>query len=501
MNKFKKALISIVATATVATNVVGLSACGGGKEPFSYAAYDGSKVEITFYHTMGQKLQGVLSTYIGKFQEIYPNITVTATMMGDYPALRNAIATELTAQNSPSLAYCYPDHVALYNKSKKVVTLDEYINMTSNAAAKSDGSTETMGLTAEQKADFIEGYYNEGMAYGDGKMYTLPFSKSTEVLYYNKTFLAENNLLSYVEKADGKPMTWDEMEALCAAIKAVPGCENDIPLGYDSEANWFITMTEQLGTPYTSTEKGNEYLFNNEDNHAFVTRFVDWYHKGYVTTEEIYGSYTSELFTETASGTQKSYLCIGSSAGASYQIPDLDGNNEYPFEVGVTQIPQVNPDDPKCIQQGPSICIFQKPPQEAAAAWLFAKYLTTSVPFQAQFSMSNGYTPVIKSVQADPTYAAFLAADKDIEGNVLTGAAKNVNLQATVVKHTLSVDPKAFYISPAFNGSSAARDQVGILLQSCFTGTVDIKNDKTAIAEYVKTEFAKTIDTLNYESA
>ncbi len=499
MNKLKKALISLVATATVATNVVGLSACGGGSDPFSYAAYDGSKVEITFYHTMGQKLEGILDSYILKFQEMYPNITVTDTMMGDYPALRNAIATELTAKNSPSLAYCYPDHVALYNKSKKVVTLDEYINMTGTAAAKNDGSTETMGLTAEQKADFIEGYYNEGTAYGDGKMYTLPFSKSTEVLYYNKTFLAENDLLKYVEKADGKPMTWDEMEELCVKIKAL--CPNDIPLGYDSEANWFITMTEQLGSPYTSTEKGNEYLFDDAKNHEFITRFVDWYHKGYVTTEEIYGAYTSDLFTETSSTAQKSYLCIGSSAGASYQIPDLDGNNEYPFEVGVTQIPQINPDEPKCIQQGPSICLFEKPAQEAAAAWLFAKYLTTSVPFQAQFSMSNGYTPVIKSVQEDPTYAAFLAADKDIEGNVLTGAAKNVNLQATVVKHTLNVDPKSFYISPAFNGSSAARDQVGILLQTCFTGTVDIKNDKDAVKDFVAKKFKETIDTLKYESA
>ena len=63
-------------------------------------------------------------------------------------------------------------------------------------------------------------------------MYTLPMSKSTEALYYNKTFFEKNGL--------SVPTTWDEMEAVCARIKEIdPAC---VPLGYDSEANWFITM-------------------------------------------------------------------------------------------------------------------------------------------------------------------------------------------------------------------------------------------------------------------
>jgi multiple sugar transport system substrate-binding protein len=88
-------------------------------------------------------------------------------------------------------------------------------------------------------------------------MYTLPLSKSTEVLYYDATFFAANGLTV--------PTTWDEMEATCAALKALdPNC---IPLGYDSESNWFITMCEQLNSDYT-TAKGDDpedhFLFNNE---------------------------------------------------------------------------------------------------------------------------------------------------------------------------------------------------------------------------------------------
>ena len=58
--------------------------------------------------------------------------------------------------------------------------------------------------TQEQIDDFIAGYYNEGKQFEDGKMYTLPFSKSTEVLYYNKTFFDAHGLQL--------PKTWDDLD-------------------------------------------------------------------------------------------------------------------------------------------------------------------------------------------------------------------------------------------------------------------------------------------------
>jgi ABC-type glycerol-3-phosphate transport system substrate-binding protein len=70
-----------------------------------------------------------------------------------------------------------------------------------------------MGLSQRQINDFIPGYYNEGKQFGDGKMYTLPLSKSTEVLYYNADFFAEHGLTP--------PKTWDELETLCARIKEI----------------------------------------------------------------------------------------------------------------------------------------------------------------------------------------------------------------------------------------------------------------------------------------
>ncbi len=439
--------------------------CGGGNTAQANfevpeVGYDGSAVTIYFDHTMGANLREVLDLYIEEFNKLYPNITIVHEQVGNYDDVRDNIAVELTVGNQPDIAYCYPDHVALYNISKRVVALDSLIN-SKIEVTRADGTTEILGLTDDQKSDFIAGYYNEGKQFGDGLMYTLPHSKSTEVLYYNKTFFEANNL--------SVPTTWDEMEALCAKIKEID--PNAIPLGYDSESNWFITMCEQQGSPYTSAT-GEHFLFDHKDNRAFVAKFRDWYKKGYITTQEILGSYTSELFT--AEDGTRSYMSIGSSAGATHQRPTKGSDGNYPFEVGIATIPQVDADNPKVISQGPSLCIFQSEnPQETVASWLFVKYLTTTVEFQAEFSMASGYVPVLKSVADNPVYAEFIG--KADGGDYVSALSAKICLK----------QESAYYTSPAFVGSSDARDAVGLLIQTCL---VEPGTDVDAILEKAFTD-------------
>jgi len=478
----KKTLISAFLLIALVLGMFSMTSCNLGKKPAGNTdlsgGYDGSAVTIKFYHTMGQNLSAVLEEYIKEFNALYPNITIEHEQVGGYDDVRNQISTEITVGNQPHIAYCYPDHVAMYNLAKAVLTLDDLIGSTVEVT-RADGSKEIMGLTQEQIADFIPGYYNEGKAFGDNKMYTLPLSKSTEVLYYNKTFFEANNLKV--------PTTWDEMEAVCKKIKEID--PTSIPLGYDSESNWFITMCEQYGSPYTSAT-GDRFLFANETNYNFVEKFATWYTNGYVTTKELSGGYTSGLFT--ASGDAiKSYMSIGSTGGATHQRPaKVDG--AYPFEVGIATIPQVNPAAPKVISQGPSLCIFNKTnSQEVYASWLFVKFLTTNSDFQAQFSMESGYSPVIKSAKTNPIYAEWLG--KADGGDYIAALSTKVCLE----------QENAYYVSPAFNGSSTARDQVGLLMQKCFSECW-IKDASGKITGYDRNAMIKAfqdaVDECEYQS-
>ena len=69
--------------------------------------------------------------------------------------------------------------------------------------------------------------------------------------------------------------------------------------------------------------------------------------------------------------------------------------------------------------------------------------------------MASGYVPVLKSVASNPAYAEFIG--KADGGDFVSALSAKVCLE----------QENAYYTSPAFNGSSKARDQVGSLMTKC----------------------------------
>ena len=473
----KKKILSLILATVMVLGIFAMTGCNGAKNSKNAFVVPETGfntdeiVEITFTHTMGAKLQDVLNAYITEFNKIYPNIKITHQSAGGWGDINGQINTEIAGGNQPNIAYCYPDHVAMYNIAKSVVVLDNLIASDIEIA----GKNEIIGLTAAQKDDFIKSYYDEGLAYGDGIMYTMPLNKSTEVLYYDKTFFEKNGLKV--------PTTWDELWDVCEKIKKIdPNC---YPLGYDAEDNWFITLCEQMKTGFTSAENGGEYLFNNKENKAFVKELREYYKKGYFTTQELYGSYTSNLFVETTD--TRCYMCVGSSGGASYQMSNNDtADGSFAFEVGVAPIPQYASDNQKVISQGPSLCILKgqnTSDQQVLASWLFVKFLCTNIDFQAEFSMTSGYMPVLKSVAQNDAYAAWLAKGNGYEYLV----AKCVQV---------GIDGRDnYFVSPAFNGSSTAREQVGALMLKCLSGEA---KDDAAVDKLIDDAFQDALDECEY---
>lgn len=450
--KIKKLLLPLAAVAAV----VSMASCDSkSKNTANYTVpeeLDTTKqINIVFYHTMGENLENVLKGAMEKFHKDYPNFTVESRKIGGYNDVFNTIQTQIANDEQPNLAYCYSDHVASYNRAKAVVQLD---NLIDNAK---------YGFSEKEKADFIEGYYNEGRNFGDEFMYTLPYSKSTEVIYYNKTEFEKNGW------DVNKMKTWDGMIELCREIKTkYPNC---YPLGIDSEANLFIETCEQIGSPYTAAERGNYYQFNNDKNKAFVNQFKKWFDDGLFTTQTLLGNYTSSLFTSTDNSKGKrSFISIGSTGGASHQFPETGA-----FEVGVAPIPTYGDVKLKCISQGPSLCIFNKQdPQEVLATWLFVKNYLLDPEYQIEFAQESGYNPVLKSCYdtkiedpADPTgktmikYSDVLASAKGTSKEGLISLTANVCRQLS----------DNYFTSPAFNGSAKARVQVGDLFVAVISGT------------------------------
>lgn len=429
---------------------------------------------IVFYHTMGDSLQTVLNTAVERFEKKFPGWKIDHSQVGGYDDVRDTIVGDLQGDMQPNLAYCYADHVAQYIQTGKVIDLTKYINSTETITVTlDDGSTkeELVGYTAEEIADFVPGYYNEGKAtnyadyadygYASTAMFTLPYVKSTEVLYYNEDALIAAGI---TERVDGKtvakvPATWDDLWDACEKlVERYPNCT---PLGYDSESNWFITMCEQNGWGYTAAQ-GDHYLFNNTNTVSWLETLKTNYDKKYFTTQTQYGSYTSNLFVKGAE--EGSVFSIGSSGGASHQASDA-------FKWGVAPIPGSKLSDGtvnrKVISQGPSLCMLTQGNEEKdLMAWEFMKLLMDPT-FQASFSMTSGYNPSRESTFDIPEYAEFL------EGDSIVAVTANV-------AKTMSDD---YFTSPAFIGSSTARTQVGSALVYAFSGQ---KSAADALADAAK---------------
>ena len=447
---------------SIAGCALALASCGGTKANFEVPAEgfdENTPVTITFWHTMGQNIRDVLDEVIVEFNELYPNITVDHQQIGGYDDVRDQIITNMNTGNYPNLAYCYPDHVAIYNEAAITVSLDNLIE--NNEYGLGGSALKFEGPVYE---DYVKAFFDEGKEFGDELQYTMPFLKSTEALFYNKTFFDQHNLTV--------PTTWDEMWATCAKIKEID--PNSTPLGYDSEGNFFITLAETYGYGYTSYQS---FDFNNDGMKALMKEFKGHYDKGYFTTQSLYGAYTNSLMTD-VNAPSRAYMCIGSTAGATYQV-----NSDGAFETGVASVPKAANGTAKSISQGPSLVLLKNDnAQSVLATWIFTQFLNTPT-VQARFALATGYLPVTTP-----------ATEIDVYQNFLNKAAGNkAGIAALSTKQAIAQKDN-YFTSAVFVGSSTARDEVGSLIVKIMSDTSG--NIDAAIDSY----FEAAIKECRYQS-
>lgn len=463
----------ILGAALGAVAALTLAGCGGGGTSNSDFVVPETldttnPIQITFWHTMSKDLsQPILNEAIEEFEELYPNITVVHQQIGGYEEVRDQIITNLGTRGYPNMAYCYPDHVAIYNESQITINIDNLIDDPKYGLGGSEIKYETV-----KKEDVIQAFLEEGKAFGDDKTYTLPFLKSTEVLFYNEDFFDEHNL--------EVPTTWDEMWDLCEQIKKID--PNSTPLGIDSEDNLFITLAKQYGYDYTSAT-GEHFLFDNDGIAGLLKELRGYYDSGYFITKATNNdSYTNDKFTDT-SAANRVYMTIGSTGGASYC-------SSTSFKTGIAMYPQVDTDNPQVISQGPSFCFFKKDnDQEVLATWLFAQFLLTPK-YQNLFAQANGYIPVTNTAVDTPEYQEYLNGASEGPGN------KN-GLTALAAKQAV-VQQSAYYTSPAFVGSSQAREEVGAIVADILIHQL---SGGQTIEQYISERLEAGIEECEYQSS
>ena len=387
---------------------------------------------------------------IADFEAIYPNIKVDLKLYTDYGEIYKDVITNLATKTTPNVCITYPDHIATYMQGENVIVpLDDLMNDEAYGLGGSEIKYDSV-----KKDEIVSKFLNECVI-GD-KYYALPFMRSTEACYVNKT---------YVEKLGftiPETLTWDFIWQVCEAAMAkdadgkylVNGQETLIPFIYKSTDNMMIQMVEQKGTGY-SNANGDNLLFNN-DTANLLLEIADHAKDREFSTFKI-SSYPANFLNR-----GQCIFAIDSTAGASWMgssAPNMDiaDSEIVSFETVVKTIPQYNVNNPKMISQGPSVCLFNKDDSgEVLASWIFLQFLLTNN-VQIAYAETEGYIPVTTKAHMSAEYTDYLSRrgeNNDLYYSIKLDATK---LALNNINNT--------FVTPVYNGSTNLRDAAGQLIE------------------------------------
>ena len=245
-----------------------------------------------------------------------------------------------------------------------------------------------VGLSDDELADFFPAFLEANT--WDGVLYSLPFNKSVQVLYYNKDLLDQAGV--------GVPRTMDELADAVREVKAktgVPGLA--LRPDIDTFAAYFCAF-------------GGEWL-DASGNPAF---------DGEAGVRAI--RFIQELVADGSAYTFDGWLDEEFNKGNMAMF--IHSNSTIPwvragatFAWGTAPVPAG--DRPASTVAGQDLVIFATASEEEQlAAWKFVKWLL-SPEINARFSVGTGYLPVRRSALETPVMRAYIgqAPEQYASGN------------------------------------------------------------------------------------
>ncbi len=438
-----------------------LSGCHGKQQDISFGVPDHfddeTLVEIVFWakNDTNRNQVAVYQQAIDGFQKLYPNVTVNMRLYTDYSRIYNDVITNISTNTTPNVCITYPDHIATYlTGNNTVMPLDDLM------ADKRFGlGGSEVRFDAPTKEELVPEFLSECVI-GE-HTYAMPYMRSTEALYINEDYvkklgyeLPEIMTWDFIWEVSEKAMEQDEN-----GVFKVNGQKVMIPFIYKSTDNMMISMLKQLGAPY-STEAGEIQIFNDTTTELLQ----EIYRHGQSRAFSTFGisSYPGNFLNA-----GQCIFAIDSTAGATWmgsEAPLLDIHKEQvvQFHTKVMPIPQFDPENPKMISQGPSVCIFSKEnTQEVLASWLFVQYLLSN-DIQIGYAETEGYLPVTQKAQNSEEYQDYLS--RKGEDNKEHYYVK-IEASELLMKHTADT-----FVTPVFNGSASLRSAAGQLVENTVKG-------------------------------
>lgn len=279
--------IALVTAASLLASVVALSGCGGGNSGGNSGGGDnasqtqaqaaggtetkaegggdtasGDAMHLTFYYpvNVGGSAAQLIEALCNDFNAENPDIVVEPVYTGNYDDTVTKLQTAVQGGTPPEVFVSLATQRFTMASTGMAMPLDDLI------AADEDGK--------EYIEDFLPGFMED--SYVDGRIYSIPFQRSTMVMFYNKNAFKEVGL-----DPEKPPTTWDEVVEYGKKLTN----ENRYGVGLalnSGSAQWAFTgfcLQNSENGENLMTEDGKAVMFDTPGNIEALQFWLDLQNK------------------------------------------------------------------------------------------------------------------------------------------------------------------------------------------------------------------------------
>jgi sn-glycerol 3-phosphate transport system substrate-binding protein len=149
-------------------------------------------VKVVYWRALTGVAGDVQDELVKQFNASQGDVVAEAQFQGAYAEVQQKLLAALAAASVPDLVLLDSPFVSLFAKDDALVALDKF------------ASNKKTGVNLK---DFVPGFIDD--CYYKGKLYAMPFMRSTPLLYFNRDMFAAAGL------PDRAPDTWDEFRDFC----------------------------------------------------------------------------------------------------------------------------------------------------------------------------------------------------------------------------------------------------------------------------------------------
>ncbi|MGK5509652.1 ABC transporter substrate-binding protein [Brevibacillus formosus] len=372
MRKVVKSLFAVVMSMSLITG------CSSGNSSSTNNAAQGAnspgKTELSFYYpvAVGGPLTKIVDGMAEEFNKENPDITVKPVYTGSYQDTTTKVQAAVQGKTPPDVAVMLSTELHTMMDMDAILPLDDFI-------AKDGGS--------EYVNDFFPGFLANSQV--DGKTYSIPFQRSTIVLYYNKDAFKEVGL-----DPEKPPTSWDELVSYAAKLKKDGRYGVEIPSS--SFTYWMFQALALQNGKNLMSEDGKKVFLDTPENVEALQFWVDLSKKHQVMPEGV---------NEWA--TVPSDFLEGKTAMMFHTTGNLTNvKKSAKFDFGVAFLPaKKNYGSPT---GGGNFYMFKGTDEKKqAAAWKFIRFMTEPKR-AAQWSVDTGYVATRKSAYEEETMKQYV---------------------------------------------------------------------------------------------